>query len=889
MIDLANCSFHQFGFADVPHDLRDIPVDVGVPVHNALADVKRCLKSLVDNATRQTRIVVVDDGSDWATRQWIERFSSDHHLELIVHSRALGYTRAANAILEASRGRYVVLLNSDTIVTPGWIEAIVRCGESSPDIGVIGPLSNAASWQTVPDLYAAAERKAYAINLLPGDWSAADLSFAVGATPAVRPPRVPLVNGFCYIIKRATLSTVGLFDEKSFPLGYGEEDDYTFRAWDAGFSAALAMDAYVFHAKSRSFGSRRLELSAAGGAALRQRWPRHRIEGAVKTMREHPVLDEKRRLVRAVYGVAASGFSGVNRPVLELADRGAALGGIARGLENLGLVVQSPVGTETQQRRAAPSRLETAEGDGTPQDIVVAALADEDGYLAFIQPTGEDLPPSEPGISQRVIVPGADSAEQQVRRIATTLLFLSLARTLDSAPTERRPARTPVVANKRSTPAPKVPSGRASLATRTASVASVGSPDVASSSLDPYLVRFDASASDIAASRRITDGFRSDPRTDLGTVAWFVPAFEHVLRGGLRTIFSVAADLNAHYGTRNIFVLCADGEGDGEGIASHVAEHFPDLPVDYVWHRYGDSTVDLPPAGAGICTLWTTAYELIRYNQCQAKFYFAQDWEPSFYEAGSRGALIEQTYQFGFVVLANSRGVAERCRRFEEWVGYFTPGVDQTLFFPSTEGESSPPHRLVFYGRPRNARNGFALGIEALRRVKAAYGNSVDLISVGAEFEEDVYGLAGVVRNLGVLRSLEEVAALYRTCDVGLVFMYTAHPSYQPLEYMASGCVTITNFNPSNAWLLRDKENCVIAPSTVSGISDAICDLLADDALRRQVARGGVETARNLSWADGFAAIRSFLAQPTPAALGSPERDLAHAAHGIPAAGNGSP
>ena len=73
------------------------------------------------------------------------------------------------------------------------------------------------------------------------------------------------------------------------------------------------------------------------------------------------------------------------------------------------------------------------------------------------------------------------------------------------------------------------------------------------------------------------------------------------------------------------------------------------------------------------------------------------------------------------------------------------------------------------------------------------------------------FGLKGRVRNLGVLSSLDEVAALYRSCDIGLVFMHTKHPSYQPLEFMASGMATVSNINPATAWLLRDGENCLLA------------------------------------------------------------------------------
>ncbi|NOZ87309.1 MAG: glycosyltransferase family 4 protein [Deltaproteobacteria bacterium] len=92
------------------------------------------------------------------------------------------------------------------------------------------------------------------------------------------------------------------------------------------------------------------------------------------------------------------------------------------------------------------------------------------------------------------------------------------------------------------------------------------------------------------------------------------------------------------------------------------------------------------------------------------------------------------------------------------------------------------------------------------------------------------------------------MAQLYRTCDIGLVFMFSRHPSYQPLEYMASGCVTVTNVNEANSWLFRDGRNCILAPPTVSGCVDAMRRLIDDNQLRQRIVRGGLSTVARLNW-----------------------------------------
>lgn len=826
-------------------DFSKIPVDVGVPVHNALDDVSACLKSVAATRTPETRIIVVDDGSSVETRDWLRRFAADRdYVTLIRHEEAQGYTRAANAVFKAAEADQVVLLNSDTIVPTGWLERLLATAASSPDIGMVGPLSNAASWQSVPRIYATPERRDLAVNSLPSGWEIEDLDTAVALFPSVVVPRVPLLNGFCTLIKRSLIEEIGYYDEVSFPRGYGEENDYAFRATDAGAALVVATNVYIFHAKSRSFThAGRQELSAAGSKAFRGKWPKRRIDEAIKTMRDHPILVEKRAIMEAVYEDVFAGphidSPGIHVGVPE--DPDAVIAPLLKRLERVGVPLVSGQPSASQVSAVSDSGRVKAElhlnHDGQSR---VAAGRAQNGE---IPPNALDL---------------GENPEQQARRIVTLLKLLSIP--------GLSPGRESEEDHQGTKPATGEHSVQAFLQAFPVETPSTqAKPVVARRPADPFLDTFDADAATIAASRKITDRFREEPFTDLSSVTWFVPAFENVLRGGLRTIFSIAADLQEQLGTDNRFVLCSNQPVDVAATERHVREHIPTLNADYMAFRYGDDPHGLPRSGAAVSTLWTTAYVLLRYNQCGAKFYLVQDWEPTFYEAGARSALIEETYRFGFTMLANSPGVAERCRFVDPWVGAFRPGVDTQLFHPAPDRGDGPPYRIVFYGRPKNPRNGFELGVESLRRVKAALGESVDIISVGADYDEAEYGLEGVVRNLGVLTTLEEVAALYRASHVGLVFMYTAHPSYQPLEYMASGCVTVTNGNPYNSWLLQDGQNCVFAPNTVSGVADTLVGVLEDADLRRRVAEAGLSTVAGRRWIEALAEARAFLAKPRPA------------------------
>ena len=278
-------------------------VDVVVCVRDAPDDVRTCLWSLLHSATRPFHLIVVDDGSGAETAAMLEALARrEPEIELIrSDGPEHGYTRAANIGLRASTGAHVVLLNSDTIVSPGWLERIVACLESDRRIGVAGPLSNAATHQSVP---AVKQDGRWAVNELP-PWLTVDaMALLLAELSGQERPRVPFVNGFCYAMTREAIERVGLFDEERFGSGYCEENDFCIRARDAGFAAALADDAYVFHAKSKSY-------TSAGRDEVAQRNYKLFLEkhGAERVQELLAELDELTALesLREATGIATAG------------------------------------------------------------------------------------------------------------------------------------------------------------------------------------------------------------------------------------------------------------------------------------------------------------------------------------------------------------------------------------------------------------------------------------------------------------------------------------------------------------------------------------------------------------------------------------------------------
>lgn len=273
-------------------------IDIIIPVYNALDDVKKCLQSLTKNTDHyRARVIVVNDFSDQETSEWLFYFCKKNSLfTLIEHEINRGYTKSINSGLKISKADYIVTLNSDTIVTKGWLKSLIRCINSDKSIGIVGPLSNAASWQNVPHLLD--QNKQFAINEIPLGLSPDEMAAIVNTASHRIYPRVPFVNGFCFMVKREVITTIGILDEESFPTGYGEENDYCIRAGDAGFELAIADDAYVFHAKSKSFGhEKRAILSKQGSETLKHKHGQKKYSALVETIKDTTQLDKVRSLI----------------------------------------------------------------------------------------------------------------------------------------------------------------------------------------------------------------------------------------------------------------------------------------------------------------------------------------------------------------------------------------------------------------------------------------------------------------------------------------------------------------------------------------------------------------------------------------------------------------
>jgi O-antigen biosynthesis protein len=242
--------------------------DVVVPIYNAPVDVRACVTSVLVHLRPDVRLVLIDDASpDPAIAEYFAELEQLAHPQVLLlrNEHNLGFTGTANRGMQLSRAN-VVLLNSDTIVSHGWLDALMHCAATDPSIGTVTPFSNNAEICSFPRF---CEDNPWPAEL---DAEPTRAALAVAAVPTY--PDLPTGVGFCLFLRRAMLDEVGIFDV-AFGAGYGEENDLCLRAANAGWRNVLADNAFVVHTGGQSFAGQKAELGPRNTALLLQRHPHY--------------------------------------------------------------------------------------------------------------------------------------------------------------------------------------------------------------------------------------------------------------------------------------------------------------------------------------------------------------------------------------------------------------------------------------------------------------------------------------------------------------------------------------------------------------------------------------------------------------------------------------
>ena len=242
-------------------------MDIIIPVYNALDDLKKCLNTIYQNTDLSVHhVYLIDDKSPdenvWPFLQSINRGG----VTVWQNEKNKGFSGTVNRGIQNTE-RDVILLNTDTLVTRGWVEKIYACMHSEPLIGTVTPLCNNATICSIPEYCQE--------NTLPEGYTLEEYADLVERSSMKQYPDLCVAVGFCMGIKRELIHKIGLFDAETFERGYGEENDFCLRAEQMGYRNVLCDDTYIYHTGSVSFGSQaRADLAHAHELILIDRYPK---------------------------------------------------------------------------------------------------------------------------------------------------------------------------------------------------------------------------------------------------------------------------------------------------------------------------------------------------------------------------------------------------------------------------------------------------------------------------------------------------------------------------------------------------------------------------------------------------------------------------------------
>jgi GT2 family glycosyltransferase len=215
---------------------------------NARDFLRACLHSIQEHTILDHEIIVVDNGSSDGTSDMLQ--TEFPTVRLIQNQENLGYTYPNNQAMQLAKGRFIALLNPDTLVHSGAFEQLCAFLESHPDVGIVGPKvlnpdgtlqapcrrGDSRPWAVISYFTGLAKRfpdkaffNGYLLTHLPED--------------QIHP--VDGVSGSCMFIRREVVDQIGYLDERFF--AYQEDADYCLRARQAGWRVYYNPEAQITH------------------------------------------------------------------------------------------------------------------------------------------------------------------------------------------------------------------------------------------------------------------------------------------------------------------------------------------------------------------------------------------------------------------------------------------------------------------------------------------------------------------------------------------------------------------------------------------------------------------------------------------------------------------
>lgn len=257
-----------------------------------------------------------------------------------------------------------------------------------------------------------------------------------------------------------------------------------------------------------------------------------------------------------------------------------------------------------------------------------------------------------------------------------------------------------------------------------------------------------------------------------------------------------------------------------EAVKAVMGESFPNVKAPMQWLKKNE---EMEPADAIFATSWQTAYTIYNSKLKAKKFYFVQDFEPSFYPMGSMYILAENTYRFGLRGITAGGWLKKKLHdNYNMITDSFSFGSDNSVY---SFDKNVDRKEIVFYARPTTERRAFELGILALDIFHKKHPNYI-INFIGWDVSE--YKIPFPHKNLGILTP-SELNSLYNRCSASLVMSLT-NMSLLPLELLSSGCIPVVNDGDNNR-LVSDNKYIAYSNNDPLSLANKLFEVVSRDNL----------------------------------------------------------
>lgn len=252
---------------DIILEQFDNKISIIIPIYNAYEETRDCIESVEKYTNIPYELVLINDCStDKRVDKLLNELSKKENVRVINNETNQGYVKNINIGFKETKND-VVLLNSDTIVTPKWLQKLKVTAYTSEKIATVTPVSNNAGAFSVPEI-----NEENDIDSTLGINGTANIIEKIANNELIYSPTG---NGFCMYIKRAAIYSAGFFDQ-DFGRGYCEENDYCMRLEDKGWYNVIDPSTYIYHNRSVSFSGEKNELIARNTKYLRTKHPTYK-------------------------------------------------------------------------------------------------------------------------------------------------------------------------------------------------------------------------------------------------------------------------------------------------------------------------------------------------------------------------------------------------------------------------------------------------------------------------------------------------------------------------------------------------------------------------------------------------------------------------------------